>query len=163
MADSRTRVYWDSCCFISYLDGDPSRPELRTLMRDAQAGGLLIVTSALSIAEVAYLAPEGVGQPLCQDIENKIEGMWGWVHAIRIVEVHAGIARRARELLRHALAQEWERSPRDAIHLASAQQSEVEAVHTYDPKWDRFSDLIGPKVQRPNFLYVTKVKPQTTP
>lgn len=75
MAASRPLVYWDACCFLSYLSGDPSRSVLRTLMEDAKAGGILLVTSAISIAEVAYLAPEGLGRPLDQAIEAKIESM----------------------------------------------------------------------------------------
>ena len=162
MADSRPLVYWDSCCFLSYLGGDPSRPELRTLMSDAKAGGILLVSSAISIAEVACLALEGLGRPLDQTIEEKIERMWGWVQAIRIVETHAGIGRRTRDLLRHALAQGWERNARDAIHLASAQHAGVDTVHTYDAKWDRYSSQIGSKVERPNLLYVTQAGPQTS-
>lgn len=131
-------------------------------MNDAKAGGILLVTSAISIAEVAYLAPEGLGQPLDQAIEDKIEDMWRWRQAIRIVETHAGIGRRARDLLRHALEHGWQRNARDAIHLASAQHADVAAVHTYDAKWDRYSSLIGSKVERPNLLYVTQAGPQTS-
>ena len=128
-------------------------------MNDARAGGILLVTSAISIAEVAYLAPEGLGRPLDQAIEDKIEGMWQWRQAIRMVETHAGIGRRARELLRHALGNGWERNPRDAIHLASAQHAGATTVHTYDKKWDRFEPLIGTTVGRPNLLYVTQAVP----
>lgn len=162
MVGSRPLLYWDSCCFLSYLGGDPSRPELRTLMEDAKAGGILLVTSAISIAEVAYLAPEGLGRPLDQATESKIESMWRWVQAIRIVETHAGIGRRARDLLRHALEQGWERNARDAIHLASAQHAGATTVHTYDEKWDRYSPLIGTCVVRPNLLYVTQTGPPTS-
>ena len=161
MAASRPLVYWDACCFLSYLSGDPSRLVLRRLMEDAKAGGILLVTSAISIAEVAYLAPEGLGRPLDQAIEAKIESMWRWVQAIRIVDTHAGIGRRARDLLRHALVHGWERNARDAIHLASAQQAGATTVHTYDAKWDRFSPLIGTNVERPNLLYVTQAGPGT--
>ena len=159
MAPSRPLVYWDACCFLSYLSGDPSRSVLRTLMEDARAGGILLVTSAISIAEVAYLAPEGLSRPLDRTIEEKIERMWGWVQAIRIVETHAGIGRRARDLLRHALAHSWERNARDAIHLASAQLAGATTVHTYYQKWDHFSQLIERSVERPNSLYVTQAGP----
>lgn len=159
MAASRPLVYWDSCCFLSYLSGDSSRSVLRTLMEDAKAGGILLVTSAISIAEVAYLAPEGRGRPLDQATEAEIESMWRSIQAIRIVETHAGIGRRARDLLRHALENGWERNPRDAIHLASAQHAGATTVHTYDEKWDRFAPLIGTTVVRPDLLYVTQAVP----
>ena len=162
MADSRPLVYWDASCFLSYLSGDPSRLVLRTLMEDAKAGGILLVTSAISIAEVAYLAPEGLGRPLDQAIEAKIESMWRWVQAIRIVDTHAGIGRRARDLLRHALVHGWERNARDAIHLASAQHAGAVTIHTCDAKWDRFSQLIGTTVVRPDSLYVMQAGPGTS-
>ena len=46
-ASDRPRPYWDSCCFISYRNGGTTRSELSTLMADAQAAGMLIVTSAI--------------------------------------------------------------------------------------------------------------------
>ena len=120
---------------------------------------MLIVTSAISVAEVAYLAPEGPGRPLDLTVERRIEDMWRWGHAIRLVEIHTGVAARARALLRHALTQGWERSPRDALHLASAQESSVDTVHTYDVRWDRFANEIGRRVERPNLLYVSQAAP----
>jgi len=159
MAPDRSQLYWDSCCFLSFLQGDPSRRELQTLMADAQAGGVLIVTSTISVAEVAYLAPEGPGRPLDPGVERQIEGLWRSGRAIRFVEVDAGIAARARTLLRHALAQGWQRNPRDALHLASAQLASVSTVHTYDERWDRYAGVIGRAVERPNLLYVSQAAP----
>lgn len=159
MASDRPRLYWDSCCFISYLNGDATRSELRTLMADAQAGGVLIVTSAISVAEVAYVAPESPGRPLDPDVERRIEDMWRWRQAIRLVEVQAGLAARARALLRHALTNGWERNPRDAIHLASARQVSASTVHTYDQRWDRYAQVIGRNIERPDLLYVSQAAP----
>ncbi len=159
MASDRPRLYWDSCCFISYLNGDRTRSELRTLMADAQTSGVLIVTSAISVAEVAYVAPEAPGRPLDPDVERRIEDMWRWRQAIRLVEVQAGLAARARALLRHALTNGWERNPRDAIHLASAQQVSASTVHTYDERWDRYARVIGRNIERPDLLYVSQAAP----
>ena len=159
MASDRPQLYWDSCCFLSFLQGDSTRTELQTLMADARAGGVLIVTSTISVAEVAYLAPEGLGLPLDRDVERQIEDFWRSGQAIRFVEVDAGIAARARTLLRHALSQGWERNPRDALHLASAQQASVSTIHTYDERWDRYAQLIGRTVERPNLLYVSQAAP----
>ena len=128
-------------------------------MADAEAGGVLIVTSIISVAEVAYLAPEGPGLPLDPDVERRIENLWRSRQAIRFVEVDAGVAARARTLLRHALTQGWQRNPRDALHLASAQQAPVSTIHTYDQRWDRYAHLIGRSVERPNLLYVSQAAP----
>ena len=159
MASNRPELYWDSCCFLSFLQGDSTRTELQALMADAEAGGVLIVTSTISVAEVAYLAPEGPGLPLDPDVERQIEDLWRSRQAIRFVEVDAGVAARARTLLRHALTQGWERNPRDALHLASAQQAPVSTIHTYDERWDRYARLIGRAVERPNLLYVSQAAP----
>ena len=128
-------------------------------MADAEASGILLVTSIISVAEVAYLAPEGPGLPLDPDVERRIENLWRSRQAIRFVEVDAGVAARARTLLRHALTQGWERNPRDALHLASAQQAPVSTIHTYDQRWDRYAHLIGRAVERPNLLYVSQAAP----
>ena len=128
-------------------------------MADAETGGVLIVTSTISVAEVAYLAPEGPGLPLDPDVERQIEDLWRSRQAIRFVEVGAEVAARARTLLRHALTQGWERNPRDALHLASAQEASVSTIHTYDERWDRYARLIGRVVERPNLLYVSQAAP----
>ena len=128
-------------------------------MADAEGGGVLIVTSTISVAEVAYLAPEGLGLPLEPEVERRIEDLWRSRQAIRFVEVDAGVAARARTLLRHALTQGWQRDPRDALHLASAQQASVSTIHTYDEGWDRYAQVIGTNIERPNLLYVSQAAP----
>ena len=112
MASDRPRLYWDSCCFISYLNGDRTRSELRTLMADAQASGVLIVTSAIFGRGSGVRCAGGAGPPaLDPDVERRIEDMWRWRQAIRLVEVQAGLAARARALLRHALTNGWRTEP----------------------------------------------------
>lgn len=46
------RVYWDSCCFIDYLEGSERGRQGRGVMERAQNGELLIVTSVLTLVEV---------------------------------------------------------------------------------------------------------------
>ncbi len=105
------------------------------------------------------MAPEAAGQPLNPDAERRIEELWRWGQAIRLVEIHAGLAARARALLRHALTNGWERNARDALHLASAQQASAATVHTYDKNWYRYADLVGKRIERPNLLYVSQAAP----
>lgn len=46
------RVYWDSCCFISYLRGDDCGEQLKGVVESSEAHELEIVTSVVAIAEV---------------------------------------------------------------------------------------------------------------
>ena len=45
-------VYWDFCCFLSYLEGDARGEQLVGIAERAQLGELKIVTSALTLTEV---------------------------------------------------------------------------------------------------------------
>ena len=46
------RVYWDSCCFIDYLEGNERGRQVRGVLERAQNGELVIVTSVLTLVEV---------------------------------------------------------------------------------------------------------------
>jgi len=60
MPSDRAAVYWDSCVFISRIQGDPERIDLlRQLTSLAEKGKLLIVTSVLTIAEVLRTEHDG--------------------------------------------------------------------------------------------------------
>ena len=49
------RVYWDANVMLSYLNAVPERlPVIEELLRQSRAAAIEIVTSALSIAEVAF-------------------------------------------------------------------------------------------------------------
>lgn len=135
MASGR-RIYWDSCCFISFLNGDPARVGvLGDLVRTAAGKGAQnLLTSALSQVEVAYVASEKLTRQLDPSEEKRIDDMWGDRDALSVVEIHDGITRRARELMRNAMQQNVPLKPPDAIHMATAEYVRADELHTYDQR-----------------------------
>jgi len=52
------RIYWDSDCFLGWLKAESDKEELcGGILEEAEAGRILLVTSALTIAEVTNLTP----------------------------------------------------------------------------------------------------------
>ncbi len=55
-----TRIYWDSCIYLDFLNGDkPYQEALQHMIQDWKDGKTTLITSALTIAEVLYVKCEG--------------------------------------------------------------------------------------------------------
>lgn len=147
----RVRLYWDACVFLSYINEMPDRlPDIEALLEQAQRGEIQIVTSVVSVAEVAFAASEQQARALDEKQEDRIARLWALGSPIQLVDVHLLIAEKARALQRAGVPQGWTglRSP-DAIHLATAQHEEVAEVNTYDPGWYKYASVIGRPIKRP--------------
>jgi len=133
MPGSTPRVYWDSCVFLSYFNGDIDRlPHIEALLKSASADNAIeIVTSTISITEVAFAQVEQTGKT-DPAIEAAMDKLWADRSAVMLVDCHELIARQARNLMRVALQHSWKLKPPDAIHLATAARMGVTEFHTYD-------------------------------
>lgn len=130
--------YWDACVPLSYVNGVPDRlPHIDAFMSKSGADFQLI-TSVLSITEVAFAAYEKHASTLDPDTESKILKLWQAGSPIKIVEFYELIALRAQRLMRSALANKWSLKPADAIHLATADQLKVKEFLTYDEGLEKF-------------------------
>src|SRR5262245_47193543 len=104
--------YWDSATFLGWLSDEKDKvPHCRPVLEAAEHGDVVIVTSALTIAEVLW--PKG-HQKVAGQHAKKIEAFFrhSW---IVVRELDRFIAEDARELV-------WSKNvkPKDAIHLATA-------------------------------------------
>lgn len=122
--------YWDSVAFLGWLADEADKVEYcRPVIDAAQSGTIVIVTSALTIAEVLWLkGHKKIDASHAKKIEAFFRHQW-----IVVREVDRFIAEDARELV-------WNKNvkPKDAIHLATALRRDV----TYD-QFDTFDgDLI---------------------
>lgn len=152
MSSKPELLYWDSCVFLSYIDAEVDRVDvIETLFAEVQKskGAKKIVTSTVSIAEVAYGAQEKKRAALDHSIRERIDALWNDKSVLTFIEFHDGIARIARELMREAISKGHALKPLDAIHLASAQWLQVQEVHTYDDKLEKFAVAIGRKICAP--------------
>lgn len=117
-------IYWDSDAFLGWLQAEPGKVELCSgTLKRAEAGEVVIITSALTIAEVLWMR----GAPtIPQQKANLVRGFFRRSH-MRVRNVTRQIAEEAQDLV-------WNHSirPKDAIHVATAIGASVVALETFD-------------------------------
>ena len=118
------RVYWDSCIFIDAIQQTPSLSDtLRQIIADARAGTAQIITSTFTLAEVIGSKDAASRNPA---LESTIRELFNHRYIVlRPVDKH--IAEQARQI-----ARDNGLKPADAIHVATAIESEVQVMHTRD-------------------------------
>lgn len=139
-------IYWDACVPLSYINGRADRlPQIEALMQ--QSGkDCHIITSVLSVTEVAFAKVEQDEKSLDPEVEEKISKLWQVGSPIQLVEFYEVIAVKAQKLMRAAIAKGWNLKPGDAIHLATADHikkggKNVTEFHTYDEGLEKYEEL----------------------
>jgi predicted nucleic acid-binding protein len=137
------RVYWDTNCFLGWFQQETGkRDALRELLNEAEAGELVIVTSALAITECAGLPTV---RRVDDDASRKMLAFFEQEYiALRAVE--RTIAEKAHDLTRRLAIKHA-----DAIHVATAMTTNVEVLHTWDEgiiKHNK-SAMIGLRIEKP--------------
>ncbi|KJS23787.1 MAG: hypothetical protein VR75_17615 [Hyphomonadaceae bacterium BRH_c29] len=129
------KIYWDSDAFIAHLQNEPGKAEqcAGTLER-ARKGEVLIVTSALTLAEVLWMR----GNPPVPKDKAEIVQKFFRRSFIRVVNVDRKISERAQVLV-------WNHSikPKDAIHVATAELHGLSILETFDKGLIRKSETVG--------------------
>lgn len=127
-------IYWDACVFLHYIEGTPQWMSiLDSLLEEAsETNKLIILTSTISITEVAFAKTEKDGKALDPTVESAMDALWNDRSAVKLVEYNEIIAREARALLRLAVQNGRSLKPMDAIHLATAMNRRVDDFHTTD-------------------------------
>ncbi len=152
MPDGRRRVYWDADAFLSYINRYSDRiADLDALLAEAAkpTGQIEIVTSAISIVEVAFGIQEQTKRALDATTEAKIDALWADATVVKLAEFHEATAREARTLMRNAIPEGWKLKPADAIHLATARGLQVAEFHTYEPGLDKYTKFVSFRICRP--------------
>lgn len=155
------RVYLDSNVLLAYLANEDGRASVvASILEDATAKGMKLVTSVLSIAEVAYISTDRAGTNLLGS-EEAIDQLWAPSSPINVVGVSAKVARNARTIIRKSKSLEMKVvKPPDAIHLASAIAADCDRLYTYEREstrlqWERLTELsvVEPFVGEPRLDY----------
>jgi predicted nucleic acid-binding protein len=119
------RRYWDTCCFLGWLNEEPDKVSAcRAVIQEAEAGKLRIVTSAFTITEVLW--PKGQAPQIAHDRAVEIHDFFRHEWII-LQDVDRFIAESARDLVWNSGV-----SIKDSIHVASAIAGSVEQLDTYD-------------------------------
>ena len=134
---SRELRYWDANAFLAHLLGEAERVEAcEAVLEQAEQGRLLIVTSALTLAEVLALrgkeklpADPAIRKTVVDFFKNEF---------IAVQNVTRQVAELARDLV-------WDHgiTPKDAVHVASALTVEAPILETFDRDLIRKSGTIG--------------------
>jgi len=127
-------IYWDSDAFLGWLQAEPGKMELcqGTLDR-ADRGEILIITSALTIAEVLWLR----GGPRVTKDKAEILRKFFRRSYIKVRGVSRSIAEAAQDVV-------WDHDirPKDAIHVATALDASI-GILEFDEDLIKKSGVLG--------------------
>lgn len=129
--------YWDSNAFLAYFQEEAGRVDsCEAILVDAEKGKILIVTCALTLAEVLALRGEPRIPPT-PEMKRKVVDFFKNEY-VAVVNVSREIAELARDLV-------WDHGvkPKDAVHVASALVAEAPIFETFDRPLIRRSKNLG--------------------
>ena len=129
------RIYWDSDAFLGWLNNDPNKAaRCGGVINRAERGEVLIVTSALTLAECLWMrGPTKVPKDSAQLVQRFFKRSY-----IRVHNVTRKIGEDAQWLV-------WDHGikPKDAIHVATAIFLGVDALETFDADLIKKSERVG--------------------
>lgn len=117
-------LYWDSDAFLGWLQNEPGKAELcEGTIKRAEAGEVLIITSALTITEVLWMR----GAPKVSRDKAQILRRFFRRSFIRVRNVTRAVAENAQEVV-------WDYNirPKDALHVATALDAKALILETFD-------------------------------
>ena len=131
MTSSPPLSYLDASAVLAYLNDEPGRADnLAALFEEAERGDVRLVTSTITLAEVAYVRE--TDETSDSDVDARIDALLANRRIITLIECTENIARGARRYVRPATDQAQRLKPADAIHLSSAVAAGVDYFLTYD-------------------------------
>lgn len=134
-------IYWDSDAFLGWLQNEEGKANLcRATFDRAAKGELILVTSALTIAEVLWTR----NSPKLTADRAAIVRRFFRRSYIRIRAVTRTISETAQDVV-------WDHGikPKDAIHVATALDAKVTVLETFDLGLIAKSGILGLDIRTP--------------
>lgn len=131
------RQYWDANLFLLRLNDHAERaPTIDYLFGLAQFGVHPILTSEISVVEVAYTAREQIEPAVRGDTLAAIDALLFGSQGVELIPIDAELLQEARDLVREAAFDSARRSLQaaDAIHLAAAIRGRADVFFTFDAR-----------------------------
>ncbi|MEK0338181.1 MAG: type II toxin-antitoxin system VapC family toxin [Nitrosopumilus sp.] len=129
-------VYWDSDCFLGLLNKEQDKiKKCQSVIKEAEKGDLMIVTSALTFIEVIKMK----GKKSVPKKTEKIIQSFFLNPFISIHNVDREVGIKARDLM-------WKHQglrPKDSIHVATAIIQKIPELHTFDEYLLKLSGKVG--------------------
>lgn len=128
-------IYWDSDAFLGWFQVEPGKAEMCAgTLRRAELGEVVIITSALTIAEVLWMR----GAPMIPQQKADLVRKFFRRSHMRVRNVTRHISETAQDLV-------WNHSirPKDAIHVATALDAGTVVLETFDEGLIGKSGVVG--------------------
>lgn len=129
------RIYWDSDAFLGWFNNDQGKAaQCGGVIQRAERGEVLLVTSALTLAECLWMR----GQPRVPQEKALIVQRFFRRSFIRVYNVTRRIGESAQNVV-------WDNGikPKDAIHVATALHLGVGVLETFDIDLIKKSGTLG--------------------
>ncbi len=145
MPKSPERRYWDSDCFLGWLEQENDKAEAcKQVLELSKRGKIEIVTSALTLAEVLRMRGHA---RITLERRTTVREFFGRRYII-VIPILREIAERSQDLV-------WDHGikPKDALHVASAISAGLKLFNTFDIDLISKSGTIGGSVlviEKPN-------------
>lgn len=137
--------YWDSDAFLGWLAEEEDKvEECQAVIRAAEAGKTLLITSALTLAEVLLLRG---GPAIPADRADAVQRFFEHQYIV-VNDLDRRIAEEAQKLVWHHSIK-----PKDAVHVATAIDVKVDRMETFDADLIKKSGMVGApplEIGRPN-------------
>jgi predicted nucleic acid-binding protein len=144
--------YWDSTCFLCWLKDEPDKETCNGVVEAAKKGEVLIVTSALTLAEVIKLKHK---VPIPQEDAERVKEFFERHDVIEVRQVDRRIAEEARQLVWN-----YGTEPKDAIHLATALRYHITVFDTLDGPLIKLNGKLGNppmRIGKPDIEYQEEI------
>jgi predicted nucleic acid-binding protein len=144
--------YVDANVLLAYVLEEEGAPVVEQLLLEADKGDRRLLTSTVSIVEVAFGAETAKGGALDPGTLSTIDNLWSGGRPVALADASIRTMYEARDIAREARRRNRRLTPRDAIHLATAVAAGVEKFFTYEKDETRkiWAEITGLDVEEPN-------------